>query len=279
MRDIDRGAPGDLAIFSERKTPEQKEYARRKSQHYNDAFACRESNSSARERVARESIVMADVRTNVIIQDEYTFITDLSYSLSSRYQRPESSILVTVSHSACLLFGGSFDPAYTLTITALPSQVQPVTNKRNAALLQKNMEDALGVSPERGLVKFVAIAEENMATNGRTAAGEIEDLESAEGINRRKSTAINRKSSVTPGGANGSKRKSTRSLKSLKIGTNLPTHDEQMTPPLSERKDSPPPIPPVPANPTVKSALDKKAEKVQRMGKRKSFMDSILGRI
>lgn len=67
MRNIDRGAPGDRAIFSETKSPMQREVAKRKSQYYQDVFAQRESNTSARERVSRESIVMADVRTNVIV--------------------------------------------------------------------------------------------------------------------------------------------------------------------------------------------------------------------
>lgn len=67
MRDIDRGAPGDKSIFSEMKSPSQREVAKKKSQYYQDVFAQRESNTSARERVARESFVMADVRTNVIV--------------------------------------------------------------------------------------------------------------------------------------------------------------------------------------------------------------------
>lgn len=67
MRDIDRGAPGDRAIFADTKSPSQRELARRKSQYYSDVFAQRESATSARERVGRESIVMADVRTNVIV--------------------------------------------------------------------------------------------------------------------------------------------------------------------------------------------------------------------
>lgn len=66
-RQLDRGAPGDQAIFSERKTPEQKELARRKSQYYGDVFAHREPQSSARERVTKESMVLADIRTNVIV--------------------------------------------------------------------------------------------------------------------------------------------------------------------------------------------------------------------
>tara|TARA_R110002060_G_scaffold69572_1_gene78170 strand:+ start:273 stop:566 length:294 start_codon:yes stop_codon:yes gene_type:complete len=66
-RHIDRGAPGDQAIFSEGKTPERKELAKRKSQYYGDVFAYREPNSSARERVTKESMIVADVRTNVIV--------------------------------------------------------------------------------------------------------------------------------------------------------------------------------------------------------------------
>jgi hypothetical protein len=69
IRDLERGTPGDAAIFSAGKTPEQREISKKKSQFYGDAFAYRESNSSARERVLRESIVMADIRTNVIVRN------------------------------------------------------------------------------------------------------------------------------------------------------------------------------------------------------------------
>ena len=74
-RTLDRGTPGDQAIFSDAKTPEQKQLAKRKSQYYGDVFAARESNSSARERVLKESPILADVRTNVIV----------SYPASSRF--------------------------------------------------------------------------------------------------------------------------------------------------------------------------------------------------
>lgn len=67
LRDVERGAPGDHAIFSANKTPEQKQMAKRRSQYFGDAFAYRESNTSPRERVSRESVVMVEVRTNVIV--------------------------------------------------------------------------------------------------------------------------------------------------------------------------------------------------------------------
>ena len=66
-RDFGRGAPGDAAIFAAGKTVGQNELAKRRSQYYGDAFAQRESNTSARERVRKESIVMAEILTNVIV--------------------------------------------------------------------------------------------------------------------------------------------------------------------------------------------------------------------
>lgn len=85
--------------------------------------------------------------------------------------------MITVNHSACLLLGGSFEPTYILTVNALPIQLLPTTNKRNAALIQTFLAESIGVSPERGIIKFVPIPEESFAMNGMTILGEIERLE------------------------------------------------------------------------------------------------------
>ncbi|KAF1947541.1 Tautomerase/MIF [Clathrospora elynae] len=152
--------------------------SRSRAQFYEDQFSYKDGiASSARERVTKDAPIVAELRTNVIIKDEYTLVTDLSHHLSTRYQRPETSIMITVNHSACLLLGGSFEPTYILIINALPVQVQPTTNKRNAALIQNFMAESIGVSPERGIVKFVSISEENLAMNGMTILGEVERLE------------------------------------------------------------------------------------------------------
>lgn len=171
-------------------------------------------------------------------------------------------------HSACLLYAGNFDPAYTLTITALATQLRPVTNKRNAALLAKSMEEGLGVSPERGLIKFIPIAEENFATGGQTVSGAIEELDrqtAEDNANLKNSLSVSNKSA---------KRHSTMSLRS-RIGNNLPTHEERVTPPSSDHTLDTPPLPAVPSTP---SKLDLKAERVQKMGRRKSFMAAVFGK-
>lgn len=76
-----------------------------------------------------------------------------------------------------MFFGGTFEPAYVMSIFALSSQLQPTTNKRNSALISKHMEESLGVAPPRGLLRFVPLQEENLAYNGKTVAWEIEELE------------------------------------------------------------------------------------------------------
>ena len=65
-RNIEWGTSGDHAI-SEPLTPQQRELARKKSQYYEQAFSVRPSSGSSRERVTKESLIYADVRTNVIV--------------------------------------------------------------------------------------------------------------------------------------------------------------------------------------------------------------------
>jgi hypothetical protein len=73
-RDITRGSPGDRESSPHTKSPEQRQLAKKRSQYYEDAFASREPMSSARERISRDSMIMADVRTNVIVGCLFSFI-------------------------------------------------------------------------------------------------------------------------------------------------------------------------------------------------------------
>lgn len=192
------------------------------------------------------------------MKDEYVFLADLSQHLSQRYHRPISSIFVTLSHSACLLFAGTFDSAYILTVTALPSQIQPTTNKRNAALIQNFMVDSLGVPPERGVVRFVGIPEEFLATNGMTVLGEIENLgKTSSEDSRTESSRLNTIRS-----------RSRRTPKPqgllLEEENGLGPGAGSVTPPL--QTPSPPHLS------AKKSYLNIKTEKVKKMGRRRSFM-------
>ncbi|KAG5918808.1 hypothetical protein E4U42_006736 [Claviceps africana] len=118
------------------------------------------SNSLRNSQARDESIISAEVKTNVVITNEYLFMNELSYHLALRYGRPLSSIVVSLQHGICLLYGGSFDPAYILTITGRQDQVM---DKRNVAVFQEHLQQAIRVAPARGLVQFVLTAEDSVS--------------------------------------------------------------------------------------------------------------------
>ena len=121
------------------------------------------------------------------------------------------------------MFGASYNPAYLMTISALPSLLQPVTNKRNAALLAKELSDILGVAPDRGCIIFRPVVEECFARGGMTVIGEIEEMErvmAEEGRNSGGARRSGEKGLGTPG--RGRKKKSMRSLRGGKEENGYP---------------------------------------------------------
>lgn len=130
------------------------------------------------------------------------------------------------------------------------------------------MEEGLGVAPNRGVIRFLSLPEENLATDGKTIAGEIEELEREIAENN---SSLQR--SLSRGTPKSKRRQSLRSLRGAK--NQLATHNERtsLTPPMSERE-----TPPLPAMPSEKSPMDLRAEKAQKMGRRRSFIATIFGK-
>ncbi|KAI2631019.1 Tautomerase/MIF [Hypoxylon sp. NC1633] len=252
MRNIDRPLPGD-AVAS-RKSQLHPELSKKRSAYFESEFAAANRDPDpVRARIQNEAIVMADLRTNVIIKDEFSFITDLSYHLSNRYQRPISSIVINLNHGCCMMFGGSFDPAYTLTVHALPALVQPTTNKRNAALIQRHIQETLGVVTSRGYVRFIATPEENVAVGGKTVAAEIENSNNGvaddKPVESRKAAKSNRRIGVKSFG--GFKSASMTDL--AKVPTPPPSTSDETTPITT--------IPEVPPTPPEEDRLGELVER------------------
>lgn len=286
MRNITQPPPGDVTRTG---SNQGKGLAKRRSNvnFFEDAFSVGDS-SAAKERVRGDAIVFAEVKTNVIIGDEFTFITELSCHLSTRYQRPVSSIVVSVHHGACMFFAGSFDAAYVVTISALPSQLLPTTNKRNAALIQKHMEDATGVKPNRGLLRFISIQEENMANNGKTTAGEIDELERSGGVAQEASPAEDSGTGIRKSLSKSRKKLSVKSLTSFRPPSGIEVPAPELTPPASADEA----LPAIPGSPTMSGARQAYQGNAQPPGKaalprmdstkkakrKKSFVSAIFGR-
>lgn len=67
-KDSGRGTPGDgISASAGHRSPGKKELAKKKSQFYGDVFTYREPNISPRDRVYKDSMITAEVKTNVIV--------------------------------------------------------------------------------------------------------------------------------------------------------------------------------------------------------------------
>ncbi|KAI9829958.1 MAG: hypothetical protein M1819_005930 [Sarea resinae] len=179
MRELDRGTGVSDGSPTTVPSDAEKELSKSRHKFYGELFADRQHPSPMREQAHQDSIVTVEMHTNILVTDEFNFMTQFSSYLAQRYRRAESSIMITFHHSSCLILGGVFEKAYVLTITALPSEVQPTTNKRNAALLTDFLSKYFTCSPDRSIIHFQALAEENLARAGTTVLGHIEAAERA----------------------------------------------------------------------------------------------------
>lgn len=65
MRGVDRPLPGDMLY--RRKSQAQPALAKKKSAYYENEFAATRESNPALDRVRNEAIVMAELKTNVIV--------------------------------------------------------------------------------------------------------------------------------------------------------------------------------------------------------------------
>ncbi|KAJ5673636.1 Tautomerase [Penicillium longicatenatum] len=152
--------------------------AKKKSHHYEDTFATRGSHNSPQDRIAQDSVVVAELQTNCKVQDEsQRLVADLIFRLAQIYQRPETCIMLATQQNTGVFFGSTTELSYLLKIYALPSSIAPFTNLRNTNLIQAAMHDLLHIPKDQGVIVFLPVSEDNLATNGSTARGEIARLE------------------------------------------------------------------------------------------------------
>ncbi|KAI5844448.1 Tautomerase/MIF superfamily [Morchella snyderi] len=164
MRDIGRDTPAAPGLF---KKSSKSDFGRKRSMkgagYYGEVFAVRETGPV----VPTSAGVWVELKTNVILENEFEFAKSLSEMIAKRYGRTEETVCVSIDHSACMVMGGTFDGSYMLTITSL-SMISPTCNKRNAALISEWINNNLGVVGARGYIRFVDPDFANYATGGTT---------------------------------------------------------------------------------------------------------------
>ncbi|KAJ5493680.1 Tautomerase [Penicillium fimorum] len=167
-----------LPIYVSRKSVDDSPLTKMKKLYYEDAFTARGSHNSPKDRVTHESVVVVELKTNTKAKDDAPkLLSDFAHFLAQVYQRPETSMLVTIDQNADLIFGNTSGSAYLLKITALSTLIGPLTNIHNTGLIQSIIQEVFGIAPDKGVVIYTPASEDNLATNGMTARDEIDRLE------------------------------------------------------------------------------------------------------
>jgi hypothetical protein len=85
--------------------------------------------------------------------------------------------MLAIQQNTGVFFGSTTELSYLLKIYALPYFIAPCTNLRNTNLIQAAMHDLLHIPKDQGVIIFLPVSEDNLATNGSTARGQIARLE------------------------------------------------------------------------------------------------------
>ncbi|KAJ5953750.1 hypothetical protein N7501_008029 [Penicillium viridicatum] len=179
-----RFASESMPIYLSQKSVDDSPLTKVKKLYYEDAFTARGSHNSPKDRVTHESVVVVELKTNTKAKDDTPkLLSDFAHFLAQVYQRPETSMLVTIDQNADVLFGNTSGSAYLLKITALSSLIGPLTNLRNTGLIQSTIQEMFGIAPDKGVVIYTPASEDNLATNGMTARSEIDRLERIDSSN------------------------------------------------------------------------------------------------
>ncbi|KAI9368753.1 hypothetical protein BJX61DRAFT_536999 [Aspergillus egyptiacus] len=125
-----------------------------KSPFFEDSFDTRTPWMPPSARISQNSVVVIEIKVNT-----------------------KSLMVVSFQQGLCLRFGNSTLAAYSMKIFALPSLIAPITNLRSTILIQTALHEILNIAPSRGVILYIPVAEENMATNSTTMMGEIYHLE------------------------------------------------------------------------------------------------------
>ncbi|KAF9885536.1 hypothetical protein FE257_012864 [Aspergillus nanangensis] len=147
-----------------------------KIQYFEGAFNTRPP-QSPRDRINQLSAIVVELKVNIMVHDVESLAAAIASHMARIYQKSDASMMVNIQQGACLRFGQSPFPAYSMKVFALPYLIAQITNLRNATFIQAVLQDFLHIPANRGIVLFFPVSEQNFAINGMTIIGEITRLE------------------------------------------------------------------------------------------------------
>ncbi|KAM5542653.1 hypothetical protein V8D89_003614 [Ganoderma adspersum] len=94
-----------------------------------------------------------EIRTNVTVADPKAFVKELSKFSADNLGKPEAYIGVHLVQEQTLTFGGSFDPAFLLSITSLDN-LPPENTEKLSKAFATFIQEKLGIPHDRGYILF-----------------------------------------------------------------------------------------------------------------------------
>jgi hypothetical protein len=101
---------------------------------------------------------------------------DIVNRMATIFLRPLDTIVVNLEQNIPMIFHGTGEPTYRVTVTTLQNQLGQMTNKRHSILIMDALSEALRIPESRGIVQFEGINEDNLAYDGSTVREEINQL-------------------------------------------------------------------------------------------------------
>ncbi|PYH49392.1 MIF domain protein, partial [Aspergillus saccharolyticus JOP 1030-1] len=183
MYPIKPGAPADVkSTHFERKIIEGESVLRPKSQYFEDIFNVRGLVTSAKTRITQDSVIVIEIKISTQVKDDDSLASIITTQMARIFEKSGIFIMTTVQQDACLYFGNSNSPAYLMKVFALPYLIAPITNLRSTILIQIALQKILNIEPSRGIILYIPIPEENLATNGATVMGQLVNMERSTGV-------------------------------------------------------------------------------------------------
>lgn len=188
--------------------------SKKNSQFFDQAFAIREPYYSAKERVTRDSLIVVEFQYNCCVRlgqswlvtanfseqldTEQSFLNDFLMTLSEIYHKPTNNIMIVARPNVHIMMAASTEPAYLVTITALPSEIASIKNLRTVMIVQDFLAEALRIPANRGIIKFHPVQEDELGSNKTTVKDEIEVLQAED---KRSQSVLSRQSNRTKRGS------------------------------------------------------------------------------
>lgn len=94
-----------------------------------------------------------DLTTNVKLADPKAFALDFSKFSADTLSKPELYISVKITYNENLTFGGTFEPAFQLTIVSLDN-IDVELNERYSEAFFDFFKEKLNVPGDRGYINF-----------------------------------------------------------------------------------------------------------------------------